>query len=69
MMKTFTEGREYVSALKFDGNLKPVNKNDKEIDKEVSILKIELFVGEYGQHNIYYSEIGGKVVNVLETII
>jgi len=65
-MKTFTEARESVSVLKFYGKLAPVIKNDKELDKEAFILTIELLVGEYGQQNIYFTEIGGKVVNVLE---
>jgi len=29
MMKTFTEARESVSLLKFDGKLEPFNENDK----------------------------------------
>ena len=66
MMKVFTEARDSVSVLKFDGKLAPVNKNDKELDLEAFILTIELFVGEYGQQNFHFIEIGGKVVNVLE---
>jgi len=51
MMNTCTEARESVSSLKLDGNLEPVNENDKELDKEAFILTIELLVGEYGQQN------------------
>ena len=29
-------------------------------------MTIELLVGEYGQQNFYFIEIGGKVANVLE---
>ena len=36
MMKTITEARESVYVLKFDGKLKPVNKNDKELDIRLS---------------------------------
>jgi len=46
MMKTFTEARESVSVLKFDGKRKPVNEIDNELDKEAFILTIELLVGE-----------------------
>jgi len=66
MMKTFTEARESVSVLKFDEKLEPVNENNKESAKEAFILTIVLLVGEYGQQNFYFIEIGGKVVNVLE---
>jgi len=34
MMKTITEAGESVYLLKFDGKLKPVNKNDKELYNE-----------------------------------
>jgi len=33
MMKTFTEARESVSVLKFDGKLDIDNENDKVVDK------------------------------------
>ena len=36
MMKTFTEARESVSVLKFDGKLEPVNENDKEKTRKLS---------------------------------
>jgi len=45
-MKFFTEARESVSVLKFDGKRKPFNENDKELDKKALILIIELLVGE-----------------------
>ena len=52
----FTEARESVSVLKFDGKLEHVNENDKDLDKEAFILTIELLVGEYDQQNFYFIE-------------
>ena len=67
MMKTFTDARESLSVLKFDGKLEPVNDNDKDFEKDAFILTIELLVGEYGQQNLYFIGVGEKVVKFRES--